>query len=65
MQTRIAKLEAIIPTLATPEHLAKLEVGMHQEISVVHREISSVHKEIGRMHAVSYTHLTLPTILRV
>ena len=50
MQTRIAKLEAIIPTLATPEHLAKLDVGMHQEISAVHREISLVHKEIGRLH---------------
>ena len=50
MQTRIAKLEAIIPTLATREDLAKLEVGMHREISAVHREVSSLHKEIGRVH---------------
>jgi uncharacterized coiled-coil DUF342 family protein len=50
MQTHIAKLEAIIPTLATREDLAKLEVGMHREISAVHREVSSLHKEIGRVH---------------
>ena len=50
MQTRIAKLEAIIPTLATREDLAQLEVGMHREISAVHREVSSLHKEIGRVH---------------
>ena len=50
MEIRLDRLEAIIPSLATREDLAKLEVGMHREISAVHREVSSLHKEIGRVH---------------
>jgi hypothetical protein len=33
MEARVAKLEGIIPTLATKEDLLRLEVKLHQEIN--------------------------------
>jgi len=33
METRVAKLEAIVPALATKEDLLRLEVKLHQEIN--------------------------------
>jgi len=33
MEARVAKLEAIVPTLATKEDLLRLEVKLHQEIN--------------------------------
>jgi|GEM_PF-979963 len=50
MESRIAKLEAIIPTLATHEDVAKLETSMHKELAVVHREISNLHGEISKVN---------------
>ncbi len=45
MQTRIARIEAIIPTLATREDLAQLEGRMRSAIqsveSMLHQELTS------------------------
>ncbi len=45
MQTRIARIEAIIPTLATREDLARLEGRMSRAIqhveSTLHQELTS------------------------
>lgn len=43
MQTRVARIEAIIPTLATREDLAHLEGRMR---SAIQRVESTLHKEL-------------------
>ena len=60
MEARVARLEAIIPTLATKEDLVRFELkiektirteitAVHQEISGIYREIGNVHKDIGNL----------------
>jgi hypothetical protein len=45
MQARVAKLEAIIPTLATKQDLAELELrfekSLHSEINLFRQEVNS------------------------
>ena len=52
METRITRLEAIIPTLATREDLACLEGRMNVSIqrleTILHQEISKQTQEISR-----------------
>lgn len=54
MEARVARLEAIIPTLATKEDLVKLELKLEKtiraEITTVHKEIGGIHREIGNLH---------------
>ena len=54
MEARVARLEAIIPTLATKEDLVKLELKLEKtirtEITAVHQEISGIYREIGNVH---------------
>ncbi|VVE34971.1 hypothetical protein PCA20602_03858 [Pandoraea capi] len=72
LQARIASVEAILPTLATKEDLAKeigtLRAEMHQEVgglrSEMHKEFATVHREL---HALTWrligTMVTLGTAL--
>lgn len=54
MEARVARLEAIIPTLATKEDLVKLELKLEKiiraEITTVQKEIGGVYREIGNLH---------------
>ena len=54
MEARVARLEAIIPTLATKEDLVKLELKLEKtiraEITTVQKEISGIYREIGNVH---------------
>ena len=54
MEARVARLEAIIPTLATKEDLVKLELKLEKtirtEITAVQQEIGGIHREIGNIH---------------
>jgi predicted RNase H-like nuclease (RuvC/YqgF family) len=54
MEARVARLEAIIPTLATKEDLVKLELKIEKtirtEITAVQQEIGGIHREIGNIH---------------
>ena len=54
MEARVARLEAIIPTLATKEDWVKLELKLEKtirtEITAVHQEISGIYREIGNVH---------------
>jgi predicted nucleic acid-binding Zn-ribbon protein len=54
MEARVARLEAIIPTLATKEDLVKLELKLEKtiraEITAVQQEIGGVYREIGNLH---------------
>jgi predicted RNase H-like nuclease (RuvC/YqgF family) len=54
MEARVARLEAIIPTLATKEDLVRVELKLEQtirtEITAVHQEISGIYREIGNVH---------------
>jgi len=54
MEARVARLEAIIPTLATKEDLVKLELKIEKtiraEITTVQQEIGGIHREIGNIH---------------
>jgi hypothetical protein len=54
MEARVARLEAIIPTLATKEDLVKLELKLEKtirtEITAVHQEITGIYREIGNVH---------------
>ena len=54
MEARVARLEAIIPTLATKEDLVKLELKLEKtiraEITTVQQEIGGIHREIGNIH---------------
>jgi len=54
MEARVARLEAIIPTLATKEDLVRVELKLEKtiraEITAVHQEISGVYREIGNVH---------------
>ncbi|WP_139133050.1 hypothetical protein [Pandoraea sp. ISTKB] len=72
LQARIASVEAILPTLATKEDLAKeigtLRAEVHQEVgglrSEMHKEFATVHREL---HALTWrligTMVTLGTAL--
>jgi hypothetical protein len=48
MQSRVAKLEAVMSIVATREDLARLEVKLHQEISGIHRDITHIHQALKR-----------------
>jgi len=54
MEARVARLEAIIPTLATKEDLVRVELKLEKtirtEITAVHQEISGIYREIGNVH---------------
>ena len=54
MEARVARLEAIIPTLATKEDLVRLELKIEKtiraEITAVQQEIGGIHREIGNIH---------------
>ena len=54
MEARVARLEAIIPTLATKEDLVRVELKLEKtirtEITAVHQEISGIYREIGNIH---------------
>ena len=54
MEARVARLEAIIPTLATKEDLVKLELKIEKtirtEITTVQKEIVGIYREIGNLH---------------
>jgi hypothetical protein len=50
MQSRVAKLEAAMATVATREDLARLEVKLHREISAIQRDVSGIHHDINRIH---------------
>ncbi|CAN1536446.1 hypothetical protein MCERE10_02375 [Burkholderiaceae bacterium] len=54
MEARVARLEAIIPTLATKEDLVRLELKIEKtirtEITTVQKEISGIYREIGNVH---------------
>ena len=54
MEARVARLEAIIPTLATKEDLVRLELKIEKtirtEITAVHQEITGIYREIGNVH---------------
>jgi peptidoglycan hydrolase CwlO-like protein len=54
MEARVARLEAIIPTLATKEDWVRLELKLEKtirtEITAVHQEISGIYREIGNVH---------------
>ena len=54
MEARVARLEAIIPTLATKEDLIRVELKLEKtirtEITAVHQEISGIYREIGNVH---------------
>jgi hypothetical protein len=47
MQSRVAKLEVAMATLATREDLSRLEVKLHREISAIHREITHIHQAVN------------------
>ena len=47
MQSRVAKLEAVMSIVATREDLARLEVKLHCEISAIHREITHIHQAVS------------------
>ena len=47
MQSRVAKLEAAMATVATREDLARLEVKLHREISAIHRDITHIHQAVN------------------
>jgi hypothetical protein len=53
MEARVARLEAIIPTLATKEDWVRLELKLEKtirtEITAVHQEISGIYREIGNV----------------
>jgi len=54
MEARVARLEAIIPTLATKEDWVRVELKLEKtirtEITAVHQEISGIYREIGNVH---------------
>jgi hypothetical protein len=54
MEARVARLEAIIPTLATKEDLVRVELKLEKtirtEITAVHQEITGIYREIGNIH---------------
>ena len=54
MEAGVARLEAIVPTLATKEDLVRVELKLEQtirtEITAVHQEISGIYREIGNVH---------------
>ena len=58
MEARVAKLEAIIPTLATKQDLAELELrfekSLHSEINLFRQEVNSefglIRHEISGIH---------------
>jgi predicted RNase H-like nuclease (RuvC/YqgF family) len=54
MEARVARLEAIIPTLATKEDLVRVELKLEKtirtEITAVHQEITGIYREIGNVH---------------
>ena len=50
MQSRVAKLEAAMATVATREDLARLEVKLYREISAIQRDVSGIHHDINRIH---------------
>ena len=54
MEARVARLEAIIPTLATKEDLVRVELKLEKtirtEITAVQQEIGGIHREIGNIH---------------
>ena len=54
MEARVARLEAIIPTLATKEDLVRVELKLEKtiraEITTVQKEIGGVYREIGNLH---------------
>jgi len=58
MEARVAKLEAIIPTLATKQDLAELELrfekSLHSEINLFRQEVNSefglIRQEISGIH---------------
>jgi hypothetical protein len=47
MQSRVAKLEVAMATVATREDLSRLEVKLHQEISGIHRDITHIHQAVN------------------
>jgi predicted nucleic acid-binding Zn-ribbon protein len=54
MEARVARLEAIIPTLATKEDLVRVELKLEKtirtEITAVHQEITGIYRELGNVH---------------
>ena len=50
MQSRVAKLEAVMATVATREDLARLEGKLHPEISAIQRDMSGIHHDINGIH---------------
>ena len=50
MQSRVAKLEAAMATVATREDLSRLEVNLHREISAIQRDMSGIHRDINLIH---------------
>jgi hypothetical protein len=50
MQSRVAKLEAAMATVATREDLARLEVKLYREITEIHREISGIQRDVSGIH---------------
>ena len=54
MEARVARLEAIIPTLATKEDLVRFELKIEKtirtEFAAVHQKISGIYREIGNIH---------------
>ena len=50
MQSRVAKLEAVMATVATREDLARLEVKLYREISSIQRNVSGIRRDINRIH---------------
>ena len=50
MQSRVAKLEAAMATVATREDLSRLEVKLYREISAIQCDVSGIHRDINRIH---------------
>ena len=50
MQSRVAKLEAAVATVATREDLARLEVKLCREISGIQCDVSGIRRDINRIH---------------
>ena len=50
MQSRVAKLEAAVATVATREDLARLEAKLYCEISAIQCDVSGIRRDINRIH---------------
>jgi len=64
MQSRVAKLEAVMATVATREDLARLEVKLHCEISAIHRDVARIHETVsGQTWKILSTLICTSTLL--